>query len=373
MPDATTTQILSRTLEKVGTQIARHRTDKSFNEQNTKATLIVPVLQALGWDTSDPDEVHWEYKPKPRYNPVDFALMLQRNPCLFLEAKALRDSLRDDKLTAQILSYAAVAGVEWVVLSNGDEYRIYNSTAPVPIEEKLFRSVALSSSELAAVLSTLSLLSKQDLLDKKIARLWDSHFVDRRVRTALEQMLNPQEPSGTIVRAIRKIYGDGLRDADIRASLRRARVLLDFPEEPEPGEARPIPVAKREKAKKKSSGQPSRRTPSVSGVTLQMLIESGLLKVPAEIHCRYRGHDLTASITKIGRVQFDGKEYSSLSTAAGMARKPFFKADLGGRPYPQTNGWTFWSVRDETGKDAPLAELRDRYAVGTHSGSGTPS
>jgi len=36
-----------------------------------------------------------------------------------LEANAIRDSLRDDKETSQILSYASVPAVEWVVLSNG--------------------------------------------------------------------------------------------------------------------------------------------------------------------------------------------------------------------------------------------------------------
>ena len=38
------------------------------------------------------------------------------------------------------MGYAIVAGVEWVVLTDGNEYRIYNTHAPVPVAEKLFHS-----------------------------------------------------------------------------------------------------------------------------------------------------------------------------------------------------------------------------------------
>ena len=37
------------------------------------------------------------------------------------------------------MGYASVAGVEWVVLTDGNEYRIYNSHATVPVEEKLLK------------------------------------------------------------------------------------------------------------------------------------------------------------------------------------------------------------------------------------------
>ena len=56
---------LAPTLRLVKQRIAKHRGDRTFNEQNTKASLIEPVLRALGWDPNDPDEVYREYKPKP--------------------------------------------------------------------------------------------------------------------------------------------------------------------------------------------------------------------------------------------------------------------------------------------------------------------
>ena len=60
---------------------------RGLGEPNTKATLIEPVLEALGWDVREPDEVHREFRPTGKDNPVDYALQLMRKPSLFLEAK----------------------------------------------------------------------------------------------------------------------------------------------------------------------------------------------------------------------------------------------------------------------------------------------
>jgi len=98
----------------------------------------------LGWDTHDPDEVFREYRRKPQDNPVDHALFLHRSPRLFVEAQGLGTNLLDRKWVSQTLGYATVVGVEWCVLTNGDEYRLYNAHAPVDVEEKLFRSVTVS-------------------------------------------------------------------------------------------------------------------------------------------------------------------------------------------------------------------------------------
>jgi predicted type IV restriction endonuclease len=68
-------------------------------EENTKGALIEPLLSALGWDVEELDEVHREYKRKPKDKPVDYALFLNREPRLFIEAKALDEDLTNrDKM-----------------------------------------------------------------------------------------------------------------------------------------------------------------------------------------------------------------------------------------------------------------------------------
>jgi hypothetical protein len=138
--------------------------DRGLGEQNTKASLVEPILEALGWDVRDPDEVTREFKPTSRDCPVDYALTVLRKPRLFVEAKGLGETLQDRKWIAQVLGYATVAGVEWWVLTDGDQYRLYNATAPLDAEEKLFCSVRLSTDEANEVARVLSLLTRRTRL-----------------------------------------------------------------------------------------------------------------------------------------------------------------------------------------------------------------
>ena len=125
-----------------------------IGEQNTKAALIDPLLSALGWDLQEIDEVRREYRRKPQDNPVDYALFLNRTECLLIEAKSLEKDLGDRKWISQNISYAAVVGVKWCVLTNGDEYRVYNSHAEVDVDEKLFRKVSVSDSGVDPIFET---------------------------------------------------------------------------------------------------------------------------------------------------------------------------------------------------------------------------
>jgi hypothetical protein len=123
-------QNLREAIRLVVPKIQRFR-ERSLNEQNTKSALIEPILEALGWDVGDPDEVFREYKPTSRDCPVDYALALVHDLKLFVEAKGLNGDLTDRRWVTQILSYATVAGVEWCILTDGDTYRFYNATAAV--------------------------------------------------------------------------------------------------------------------------------------------------------------------------------------------------------------------------------------------------
>lgn len=150
---------------------------KVINEQDTKATMVQPVLRALGWEVEDLEDVQREYKQRPKDKPVDYALFLLRTPKLFVEAKALGQNLDDRKWANQIMGYASVAGVQWVVLTDGNEYRLYNSHATVPIDEKLFRTVRISDDPDASA-DTLALLSKDRIRENEIDVLWKAPAPD---------------------------------------------------------------------------------------------------------------------------------------------------------------------------------------------------
>lgn len=93
---------------------------------------------------------------------------------------------------------------------------------------------------------------------------------------------------------------------------------------------------------------------------LQDIIAAGIVRLPLEIQKTYKGHHLMGRITDEGIAMWGGREYGSLSTAAGMARASII-GTRPGRTYPQTNGWTFWEFVDADGRVKPLDVLRQRY------------
>jgi len=350
---------LLEALDRVRKNIVRYQ-GKDMNEQNTKTALIDPILRALGWDVGDLEEVQQEYKRTKRDKPVDYALFLFREPRLFVEAKALGQDLSDRKWANQIMGYATVAGVEWVVITNGDEYRVYNALAPVPIEEKLFRKVCLSDRD-SPTEDTLMLLSKEQMSEKSIEILWKAHFVDRQIRGALEKLFS-SEPDDSLIRLVTKRVKD-LKRGDVVASLRRVQVQFDFPVVPEPTAFGTS--AGRSAAAKKA--RKTRRGPSTAEdkaakpgdkrvrVSLKDLIAAGLLTPPLKLTVHYKGHDLEAELLRDGTVTFRGEKYRTCSTAGDSAR-----STITGRRM-STNGWTFWQYRNEGGKLVPLDAARQEF------------
>lgn len=145
---------------------------------------------------------------------------------MFLEAKGLGEDLSDRKWVAQVLGYATVAGVEWCVLTDGDEWRFYNSTAAVDADEKLFRRVRLSEGHLDEAVETLGLLARGNIEGNLLEPLWAIHFVDRQVKQALLEMLESRDKG--LVRLIRR-KAPKLQPKQIIESLGRMDVRIDSP------------------------------------------------------------------------------------------------------------------------------------------------
>lgn len=203
---------------------AKDRCLDRLSEADTKAAFVDPILGALGWDLRDVLSVSREYRHQSQDNPVDYALSIAGSPVLFVEAKALSRDLADYKWVTQTIAYANAAGVQWCVLTNGDDYQIYNAFAKAEAAKKLFRSIRISDSKnRGTVIDTLLLLSSKTLAEKRIDILWKEQFVDQRVRNAVTSLF--RDIDDRLVRLIAKI-ADGLRAPEVRDSLRRCDLDL---------------------------------------------------------------------------------------------------------------------------------------------------
>ncbi len=239
---------LSETLESIRAKIAAVRAkNQNLSEEDTKLALINPVLCALGWTVGNLEDVRCEYRRTPTSNPVDYALLVQTDPKLLLEAKALGQPVEGGKWGDQIMGYAGNAGIEWVILTNGDEYRIYNACAKVPLEQKLFRSVRLTNPA-DPTEETLALLSKERF--NALPAQWQMHFADRQVHAAIKNLFSESPESLSHLVSFVKKHVTGLNPKEIKSSLARLRVgfltrlRVEFPvdhskpaDEPEPSKS----------------------------------------------------------------------------------------------------------------------------------------
>jgi hypothetical protein len=289
-------------LRDVAERIRRYQ-GRNLLEEDTKASLIEPVLEALGWNIREPDEVRHEFKVTKKDTPVDYALAILRQPKLFVEAKSLGATLSDSRWVAQVLGYATVAGVEWCILTDGDEYRFYNASAPVHADEKLFRKVKLSEGNEVEAARILGLISRSNMEGDILRSIWESYFVDRTLKQVLREML--EMPDRGLVRLIRR-RAPKLTPKQVIQSLHRLDVRIDSPaaQLEKPRSPKPPPDDTRKKKLQETARKARSTRRSSEGVTLKDLIAAGLSALPARLFRKYKGHDLESNLLPDGAVEF---------------------------------------------------------------------
>lgn len=103
------------------------RADPDLSEETTKQRLIEPTLSYLGWDLFGSDVVREQpVQSHGGKDLVDYALIVDDLPKIFLEAKKLKKPL-GEKEARQVLGYSRLEGVQWSVLTNGRTWRIFNA------------------------------------------------------------------------------------------------------------------------------------------------------------------------------------------------------------------------------------------------------
>jgi predicted type IV restriction endonuclease len=133
-----------KALERVSKGVRKYKAvaqkARSNNAQESDTRMIVSafVSDALGWDAFD--HLTGEYRIKGSY--ADFVIRKDGKHFVIIEVKAISSNLNDKHLY-QAVSYAANEGVEWVILTNGAEWRLYRVLFNKPVEHELIFEVSL--------------------------------------------------------------------------------------------------------------------------------------------------------------------------------------------------------------------------------------
>jgi hypothetical protein len=166
----------------------------NLSEADTRAHFIDPLLHALGYH--EIGAIRHEV-PIPATNErLDYLLVRDQQPMVAVEAKAISVALADAH-AAQVVEYCSVIGVEWAVVTNGRQWRLYHAFANGDLAAKHVLSVDLvgwtTDSQFDSVFEALWLISRDSFAGGAGPGTWlASKKLDRVLRGALTDPASPE-------------------------------------------------------------------------------------------------------------------------------------------------------------------------------------
>ena len=136
----------------LSTKIDQHREILRKSESATRYGLIDPLLTALGWDLSDPAQVLTEYNSG--HGRADYAMAPGSGPpSLVVEAKSLHTPTAQG--IAQSINYCLQDGIKYFVITNGNDWEVYETHRPVPMQDKRVTAFKITDMNQSAVMGML--------------------------------------------------------------------------------------------------------------------------------------------------------------------------------------------------------------------------
>jgi predicted transport protein len=202
---------------------------RNGSEPQTKAYLIEPFFVTLGWDFSNPDEVIPEDSDsaggKPDYSfhtkPVNTA-----KAKFFVEAKAISNPLTDPKMISEKLNYCSNADVPFLILTNGEIYKVYYIELRGARENKLLFDFNISDKYDD---DEVSMLSKEAIKKDSLLLYARKIFIYSNVKTAIEKLFHtqPKKIVDVVNNLIKDCLGHKLGDDEIKEALEHMVVKID--------------------------------------------------------------------------------------------------------------------------------------------------
>ena len=129
--------------------------DRISTEEATKQSLVLPFLQALGYNVFDPTEIEPEFTADvgiKQGEKVDYAVMSDGEPVILIECKKISDNLSSDHRVSQLYRYFGATSVRIGVLTNGMIYRFFSDLeSPNVMDTSPFLEVDLEHLDARAI------------------------------------------------------------------------------------------------------------------------------------------------------------------------------------------------------------------------------
>lgn len=178
-----------------------------MDEQNTRRKLIEPLLELLGWNMLSP-EVELEYSVQMGVGTkkVDYAMMLEGTPVVFVEAKGVDSSISDSH-RSQLKSYMRQTGVDWGLLTNGVRLELLKRKKDGDRPDEVSLGT-FSLQELSDNIHFLRALSKDSIETGEAERIAENIEATQRAATRLRE--NKESIANQITQVVTDEVGDSV-------------------------------------------------------------------------------------------------------------------------------------------------------------------
>lgn len=105
---------------------------RDINESDTVTIIMDMLNEVFGYDKYS--EITSEYAIKKTY--CDLAIKIEEKLRFLIEIKSIGLDLKTDHIK-QVVDYGANQGVDWVILTNGDNWKVYKIIFGKPVDNEL--------------------------------------------------------------------------------------------------------------------------------------------------------------------------------------------------------------------------------------------
>jgi len=171
--------------------INKFKNDKRLpilNEAAIKQTVVLRILEALGWNPFDIDEVYPEYSVEEKR--VDYALRHNSENKVFIEAKNGNEDL--EKHQEQLLNYSFREGIKLAILTNGISWWFYLPLHEGSWEQRKFYTIDIYDQDSEHITEKFEeFLLKENVISNRAVETAE-HLVKSREKQKLIEITMPK-------------------------------------------------------------------------------------------------------------------------------------------------------------------------------------
>lgn len=171
--------------------------ENTSTEEATKHFLIMPFIQALGYNVFDHQEVVPEFDANvgtsTKYK-LDYAILKDGKPVILIECKSAKDKLNGTDGWSQLFHYFVATDARIGILTNGIMYRFYSDLdKPNKMDEKPFLEIDLLNLKDSLVEELRRITKDSFNRDEVVSAAADLKYVGGIVEILTEQSIEPTE------------------------------------------------------------------------------------------------------------------------------------------------------------------------------------